>query len=160
MISAHGQGHRENEPGYRPEDSAADGAPRDVCTEHATIPALLRRQPPARGLTQRVLGKLLTVDIPGANELRAQVAEARVTGRWGEGSPSVDLVVPEWLPAAPVADGLLPVVGRVRNGSGEFIGELLVWVSGGRLSALEFAWYGDDAPTELPEPGLVTVTVE
>ncbi|MEV8560408.1 hypothetical protein AB0478_28905 [Streptomyces sp. NPDC051917] len=110
--------------------------------------------------SRQLLTKLLAAEFPGAAELRGQVAVARVAGHWGAASPSVDLAVPSRVPAAPVEDGLLPVVGAVRDGSGELVGELLAWVSGGRLSALEFAWYGDAAPAELPEPGLVTVTVE
>ncbi|MGW5457720.1 hypothetical protein [Streptomyces sp. NPDC003996] len=109
--------------------------------------------------SRRLLTKLLAAEFPGAAELRGQVAEARVAGHWGAASPSVDLAVPSRVRAAPVEDGP-PVVGTVRDGSGELVGELLVWVSGGRLSALEFTWYGDAAPAELPEPGLVTVTVE
>ncbi|MGV4985236.1 hypothetical protein ACVB8X_21765 [Streptomyces sp. NRAIS4] len=52
----------------------------------------------------------------------------------------MDLTVPSWIPAAPVADGPLPAVGTVRDASGELVGELLVWVGGGRLSALECSW--------------------
>lgn len=83
---------------------------------------------------RRLLTKPLTAGFPGAAELRGQVA--------------------------PVEDGLLPAAGTVRDGSGELLGELLVRVSGGRLSPLECAWYGDAAPARLPDPGLVTVTVD
>ncbi|MFI9805446.1 hypothetical protein ACIHEJ_13935 [Streptomyces sp. NPDC052301] len=107
-----------------------------------------------------LLTMLLGVDLPGVQQLRDQIAEVRVTGHWGARSPSVDLDVPSWAAAAVVAGGVLPVVGAVRDASGEPVGELLVWVNGGRLSALEFAWYGDTPPTELPDPALVTVAVE
>ncbi|MEU6589403.1 hypothetical protein ABZ923_09240 [Streptomyces sp. NPDC046881] len=109
---------------------------------------------------QRVLSKLLSADFPGARELGSQVAEVRVTRRWGAESPSADLEVPSGTPGAPVADGLVPATGTVTDDAGELVGELLVWVSGGRLSALEFAWYGDTAPTELPDPDRVTVSVQ
>ncbi|WP_206311716.1 hypothetical protein [Streptomyces sp. DASNCL29] len=55
---------------------------------------------------------------------------------------------------------MVPATGAVKNSSGELVGELLLWVSGGRLSALECSWYTDEAPTALPDPGDVTVAVE
>ncbi|MGW4300449.1 hypothetical protein ACWEHT_11790 [Streptomyces sp. NPDC004646] len=110
---------------------------------------------PLSPLEQRVLVKLLSVEFPGAQELRNQLAQTRVTRTWGSDSPSIDLDVPPGVPAAAIEDGVIPATGTVTDDSGE----LLVWVSDGRLSALEFSWYGDTAPTELPDPGLVTVTV-
>ncbi|MFH9677028.1 hypothetical protein ACH4L5_32765 [Streptomyces sp. NPDC017405] len=110
-------------------------------------------------LEQRVLVKLLSVEFPGAQELRNQLAQTRVTRPWGSESPSVELDVPPGVPEAAIEDGIIPATGTVTDDSGELFGELLVWVSDGRLSALEFSWYGDTAPTELPDPGLVTVTV-
>lgn len=46
-----------------------------------------------------------------------------------------------------------PVPGRfpVQHG-GELLGELLVWLRGGRLAGLEYAWVTDTAPTGMPEP--------
>ncbi|MFF8906302.1 hypothetical protein [Streptomyces olivaceoviridis] len=114
---------------------------------------------PLSPLEQRVLVKLLSAEFPGAQELRNQLAQTRVTRPWGSESPSVDLDVPPGVPQAAIKDGVIPATGTVTDDSGELFGELLVWVSNGRLSALEFSWYGDTAPTELPDPGLVTVTV-
>ncbi|MGW4495013.1 hypothetical protein [Streptomyces sp. NPDC004376] len=114
---------------------------------------------PLSPLEQRVLVKLLSVEFPGAQGLRNQLAQTRVTRTWGSDSPSIDLDVPPGVPAAAIEDGVIPATGTVTDDSGELFGELLVWVSDGRLSALEFSWYGDTAPTELPDPGLVTVTV-
>jgi hypothetical protein len=118
----------------------------------------MTRHPPPAGLGHRqVLATLLAADFPGARQLRAQVTEVTVERPWGAESPSLDLTVPSWVPTAPVSDGLLPVAGTVRDDSGDVVGELLVWVSDGRLSALEYAWYGDTAPTDLPDPARVTV---
>jgi hypothetical protein len=111
-------------------------------------------------LEQHILAKLLSPEFPGAQKLRNQLAEARVTGHWGADSPSIDLEVPAGTPEARIGDGLIPATGTVTDNSGELVGELLLWVSGGRLSALEFSWYCDAAPTELPDPNLVTVRVE
>ncbi|MYQ49565.1 hypothetical protein GTW40_31870 [Streptomyces sp. SID4985] len=106
-----------------------------------------------------ILVKLLSAEFPGAQALRNQLAQTRVTRPWGSDSPSLDLDVPPGVPEAAIEDGVIPATGTVTDDSGELFGELLVWVSDGRLSALEFSWYGDTAPTELPDPGLVTVTV-
>ncbi|MFI2761476.1 hypothetical protein ACH5A3_21785 [Streptomyces echinatus] len=111
-------------------------------------------------LERHVVAKLLASEFPGAKELRSQLAAARVIGHWGAESPSVDLEVPADVPEARIADGIIPATGTVTDGSGELVGELLVWVSDGKLSALEFSWYGDAAPTELPDPGLVAVRAE
>ncbi|WP_225828130.1 hypothetical protein [Streptomyces naphthomycinicus] len=121
-------------------------------TEHSAIR-------PLSPLEQRVLAKLLAAEFPGARELRNQLGETRVTRRWGAESPSVDLAVPPGVPPALIEDGIIPATGTVTDDSGGLFGELLVWVSDGRLSALEFSWYGDTAPTELPDPDLVAVTV-
>ncbi|MFF9406472.1 hypothetical protein ACF1B0_13250 [Streptomyces anandii] len=115
---------------------------------------------PLSPLERRILTHLLTAEFPGAQELRNQLPETRVMGQWGDESPSVDLEVPAGFPAAAIQDGIIPATGTVTDDSGQLFGELLVWVSGGRLSALEFTWYGDTAPTELPDPVLVTVTVQ
>ena len=55
---------------------------------------------------------------------------------------------------APVAspDGPLPVRAFAYDDDGTLLGELLVWVSNGYLSAIEYAWYTDLAPSELPAP--------
>ncbi|OIK04633.1 hypothetical protein [Streptomyces monashensis] len=116
-----------------------------------------RRPPPAALGYRQALTALLAADLPGVRELRAQVAEVSLGRPWGAESPSTDLTVPSWVPAAPVADGVLPAVGTVRGDFGEPAGELLVWVSDGRLSALEYAWYGDTAPTRLPDPARIRV---
>ncbi|MGW2028650.1 hypothetical protein [Streptomyces sp. NPDC001811] len=114
---------------------------------------------PLSPLEQRILVKLLSAEFPGAQELRSQLPQTRVTRPWASESPSVDLDVLLGVPEAAIEDGIIPATGTVTDDSGELFGELLVWVGAGRLSALEFSWYGDTAPTELPDPGLVTVTV-
>ncbi len=55
---------------------------------------------------------------------------------------------------------MIPATGAVKDSSGELVGELLLWVSDGSLSALEYSWYTDEAPTALPDPGDVTVAVQ
>lgn len=112
----------------------------------------------ARPLNQNerdVLNVVLGAASPEAAALRAQIEVARVTGRWG-GSPSVDLEVPETFAPAQVASGVLPVDAEVVDESGEPVGEILVWVEEGRLSAIEYAWYTDKAPASLPDADRIT----
>lgn len=51
---------------------------------------------------------------------------------------------------AGLADGLLPVRTHVHDTGGDYQGEILIWISGGRISGLEFAWVTDTAPTRWP----------
>ncbi|GHJ48752.1 hypothetical protein Cs7R123_60940 [Catellatospora sp. TT07R-123] len=115
-----------------------------------------------RPLTEQeraVLRHLLSAPIEGAQALRDQVEAATAEGAWDDGDgPSLDLVVPASAPAAPLADGLVPVDAAVTGPDGEFAGELLLWLQDGRLAALEYAWVTDDAPTALPAVSEITVT--
>ena len=88
----------------------------------------------------------------GCAELRAQVSAAVVVG----GPPTfLKLDVGPEAPVARRADGPIPVRAFVDTPGGEPVGELLVWVTSGRLSALEFAWVTDEQPTSLPTPDVV-----
>jgi hypothetical protein len=62
----------------------------------------------------------------------------------------IELSVPPSSEPADIADGPLPVRTVALDEMGGMMGEVLVWVSGGYLSAIEYAWYTDEAPTELP----------
>jgi hypothetical protein len=91
---------------------------------------------------------------PGAQELAAQIEHARVVGGL---ATLLDLEV---LPTAVIAncdDGPIPVRAFVESPDGEVQGEVLVWVKGGYLSGIEFAWYTDEAPSELPSPDCLRV---
>lgn len=63
-----------------------------------------------------------------------------------------ELAVPPSCAAAPIPDGALPVRAVAYDDEGTPLGELLVWLTDGYLSAIEYAWYTDTAPTELPGP--------
>jgi hypothetical protein len=39
---------------------------------------------------------------------------------------------------------------EVVSEGGEHIGGILVWIKAGQLSALEYFWYTDEPPTQLP----------
>ncbi len=109
---------------------------------------------PPRALTPAehdVLTFMLSADFVGAVELRAQLPHAQVVAVWVAGLPSVDIAVPGTVAKAPVPDGEIPAGSEVRDRAGEYLGEILVWVTDGYLSALEYAWVTDDPPTRLPE---------
>lgn len=95
-----------------------------------------------------LLGMLLSqAGFEGAQELAAQVEGTSVIG----GLPTVlDLRAPRTSPAAHCEDGPIPVRAFVQPADGVVEGEILVWVKGGYLSAIEFAWYTDIVPTEFP----------
>ncbi|MEQ4210322.1 hypothetical protein [Actinopolymorpha sp. B9G3] len=97
-----------------------------------------------------VMERMLSVDVPGARELRSQLGRVEVVSRWAEGSISVNLeLVGDAAPAA-VPDGPLPVDAWAYDEFGAPIGTVLVWVRNGRLSALEFGWVTDEPPTTWP----------
>lgn len=84
-----------------------------------------------------------------AELLHRQSIAAVVTG----GSLTMlELAVPPSMPPVPIPDGPLPARATAYDGGGTPLGELLVWMSSGYLSALEYAWYTDAAPAELPAP--------
>lgn len=105
-----------------------------------------------------VLLRVLTAEIPGATELRAQLDHATVTGSWGSGSVSVDLEVEAAAPRADIPDGPIPVDAPVTGLDGTLIGEIIVWTGSGVLSAIEYAWYTDAMPAELPPPEWIDVS--
>lgn len=103
-----------------------------------------------------VINLILANEFPGAAELRAQVGFARVVARWAAGSASVDLEVLEGAPRSPAAAGVIPVDATVVDESGSLFGEILLWATDGYLSAIEYAWYGDEPPSALPDTGLIS----
>ncbi|MCE7001205.1 hypothetical protein LZG04_41255 [Saccharothrix sp. S26] len=102
---------------------------------------------------QLVVAKILSV-AAGTGPLVAQLPVARIVS-----GPItfLDLAVPDDAPRADLADGLLPITADVTDADGGYIGEILLWIEHGRLSALEYAWVTDDPPTEWPEPERVHV---
>lgn len=90
---------------------------------------------------------LLSVPLDGVEALREQAMQASVAGSH---APSIDLVVSDSAPSVPLADGPLPITADVVDADEQYVGELLLWVKDGRLSALEFAWVTDEPPSTLP----------
>jgi hypothetical protein len=90
------------------------------------------------------------VGVAGVDQLRKQLPFAKVAV--GGPSTMLDLEVPLTAPRSTVADGPLPVRALATTESGELEGEVLLWASGGYLSALELTWYTDEVPAEWPSP--------
>jgi hypothetical protein len=84
----------------------------------------------------------------------------RVVAEWGVGSVSVDLLVLEGAPRSPVGSGVVPVDATVVDELGSLFGEILLWVTDGYLSAIEYAWYGDESPRAFPNVALITTDVQ
>jgi hypothetical protein len=99
---------------------------------------------------REILIFMLSADFVGAAQLRVQIPHCRVVAVWVEGLPSVDLAVPPTVGKATVEDGEISVGSEVRDRDGNYLGEVLVWVEGGYLSALEYAWVTDEPPARLP----------
>ncbi|MCC5579593.1 hypothetical protein IMZ11_28585 [Microtetraspora sp. AC03309] len=97
---------------------------------------------------QAVILALLAQDFPGADELRAQVPSAVVSGRCACGCATVDLGAgtgPRAL-TSPVQDGVL-ISADVRGRSDG----VLLFVEEGHLSCLE-VYSIKDEPATLPQP--------
>jgi hypothetical protein len=62
------------------------------------------------------------------------------------------IYVPDSAAPAAVSDGPLPVSAVAYDAAEELCGELLLWVTDGYLSLLEYAWYTDEPPLGLPRP--------
>lgn len=106
---------------------------------------------PLTALETQVIGAILTDECPAADELRAQLKLARVSRAWPPtGSPSIDLEIPPDAPPAPISEAVLSMDVRVNDTRGRYTGELIVWLTDGRLSPLEYAWVTDSMPHSLP----------
>ncbi|MBF6427022.1 hypothetical protein IU440_20265 [Nocardia cyriacigeorgica] len=97
---------------------------------------------------------MLSSGAPGAREYLAQLPHARVVAAWAVGSPSVDLAVEPGVAPAASMDGIF-ASGEVSDRDGTPVGEVLLWVAGGWLSGIEYAWYTDERPRSLPDPSRI-----
>lgn len=93
-------------------------------------------------------------EFPGRDELMQQTSRVQLVG-----GPltMLELSVSHVTPPAACADGPIPLSAEVSDEAGASVGELLIWVEGGYLSALEFAWWTENPPHELPGPSRITV---
>lgn len=114
---------------------------------------------PMSPVERAVVELILANEFPGAAELRAQVDFVQVVAKWGVDSASVDLLVSEEAPRSPGVTGVIPVDATVVDKTGSLFGEILLWATDGCLSAIEYAWYGDEPPSALPDIGMISIEV-
>ena len=97
---------------------------------------------------------LQRVRFSGQPELLAQAHAVEIVG-----GPATfpEFSVPDDAPRADLPDGPAPLSIDVDDADGASAGELIVWLVGGRLDALEYAWWSDETPERMPPPGKVRV---
>jgi hypothetical protein len=99
---------------------------------------------------QAVLDRLLSRDFKGAHELRTQAGLATVTGKCDCGCPTINLAVSDQAPRADVPGPLALAELTVTPLDGGTEGTVILFVSEGLMSSLEYVWYGESAPTSWP----------
>jgi hypothetical protein len=110
------------------------------------------------GREREILEMLLSVEVPGIHELRAQVPYAQAA-RWACGCASFNLTVDrERAPRSSItARPAIEATTRVRDDVMRTF-ELLLWVDDGWLDGVEIVDFvdrhGDDSPDEIPPPDL------
>jgi len=104
-----------------------------------------------RELLRHVLGN---ADFPGSDELFQQASSVDVVG-----GPvtMLDLRVTAPKSASAFTEGPIPLSVMVLDSVDVALGELLIWVNDGYLSSLEFAWWSDNPPEQLPALNRVRV---
>lgn len=108
-----------------------------------------------------VLRAILQASPVDDDVLLAQLSHARRTSSWGaQNSPSFEMEVVDSLPPSRLPDGPLPVRAEVHDSQGEYTGELIVWITSGFVSALEYAWITDSVPQSLPDLASIQISVD
>jgi len=80
--------------------------------------------------------------------LQAELAQALIShsSTW-----VCDVQVPDSTPVFDCPDGPFPARAFVSEGV-DYQGEIIIWVTRGHLSGLEYAWVADQPPTRWPRP--------
>ncbi len=92
----------------------------------------------------KVMDQLLSLDFPGASEVRVQQAHARVVGRCQCGCATIDLAVD--VSFAPPARGVpspIPAEAEVVGEGDQPVGGVTVFLKDGYLSGLEIYSFGE-----------------
>jgi len=97
--------------------------------------------------------KKVLLEISGRlhGEESALAAQAIAAVQLNESTTMLDLRVPDSAPRMSAPDGPLDIRTFVVERSGEYVGEIIVWVTDGFVSCLEQAWYIGDAPRSWPD---------
>jgi hypothetical protein len=103
-------------------------------------------------LERQVLEAMLTVSFKGADELRGQICQARVTYECPCGCPTIGLTVrASGATPAPVPNGDVLQASVTHRADG-----LVLFVQNGFLGTLEYWTTADAPPTEFPEAHLIS----
>ena len=102
--------------------------------------------PATSALRELLLGIFRQTSVVGVADLIDQAATAEIVG-----GPvtMLELSVARTHPAA-LESGPLPIRPFVLDSSGVKIGELIIWIDNGYIDTLEFAWWSEQPPEELP----------
>ena len=113
----------------------------------------------ARTLSLKEHGVLLWVlcEFGESESVAALHGQSNVVSVVGGLPTMLELSVPAGTRRAQLPDGPLPVRAIVNDEAGGPIGEVLVWISEGYLSTIEYAWYTDDPPIGFPCPRMLRV---
>ena len=71
----------------------------------------------------------------------------------------IDITPKKDRPPTTIADGPFPAHADVTYGS-SYQGEIIVWIKGGHVNGLEFAWVSDDPPSRWPRPDEMKVVAD
>lgn len=120
---------------------------------------MIGQEQPGRTLSLREHAVLLWVlcELGESEAAEALEVQSRVVSVVGGLPTMLELAVPMDVRTVPLPDGPLPVRAIATDEVGGPIGEVLVWVSGGYLSTMEYAWYTDDPPSDFPCPSVLRV---
>lgn len=97
-----------------------------------------------------MLDLLLAADFEGVEALREQARGVVAVGRCWCGCPSIDLRAPVDAPTASWSSGRAPCMGELNQIGDERPAQITLLVQAGRLSYLEYVWYGDAPPQSWP----------
>jgi hypothetical protein len=104
-------------------------------------------------VTQLLRGAVARSSVPDLVNLTDQIDEITEA----EGPVTMIRLATASKSRAEIPDGPLPLA-TVAGERGDSIGELLLWLAGGLVVALEFAWWSDGAPTRLPDVSMLSAS--
>lgn len=108
-----------------------------------------------RQLSLREMASLLWVLCALQDQARSAELYRQIEGLLavtGDSPCFVELTVADHSLAIDIPDGPLPVRALAYGADEEPLGEVLVWITGGLLSAVEFGWVSEVPPEQFPLP--------
>lgn len=97
-----------------------------------------------------MLERLLAAEFDGVAALREQARRVEVVGSCPCGCPSIELRAPSDAPTAIWSSGRAPCLGELIQTADELPAQIVLFVKNGRMTYLEYIWYGDTRPSHWP----------